>query len=77
MDTINSETVDLVVTDPPYLVNYRDSSGRTIRNDTNADQVLPAFDGIYRVLKNNSLAISFAGWTALDQFTKAWTEAGV
>jgi DNA modification methylase len=29
-----SQSVDLVVTDPPYLVNYRDRSGRTIKNDS-------------------------------------------
>ncbi|GAA6176737.1 DNA methyltransferase [Sulfitobacter pacificus] len=70
------ESVDLVVTDPPYLVNYRDREGRGVANDTNADGVLPAFAELYRVLKDNSLCISFAGWTALDGFTNAWTQAG-
>lgn len=73
---IEAESVDLVITDPPYLVNYRDSKGRTIRNDTNADEVLPAFDEAYRVLKRDSLAISFAGWTALNKFSTAWINAG-
>ena len=31
-----TQSVDLVVTDPPYLVNYRDRSGRTVKNDTAA-----------------------------------------
>jgi len=73
---IEAGSVDLVITDPPYLVNYKDSKGRTIRNDTNADEVLPAFDEAYRVLKQDSLAISFAGWTALDKFSTAWINAG-
>ena len=69
-------SVDLVITDPPYLVNYNDRDGRSVANDSNADAVLPAFDGIYRALKPNSLCICFSGWTALDQFTAAWIEAG-
>jgi adenine-specific DNA-methyltransferase len=35
--------VDLVVTDPPYLVNYRDRSGRTVRNDSGNPEFLNAF----------------------------------
>ena len=69
-------SVDLAITDPPYLVNYRDSRGRTVANDANADGVLPTFPELYRVMKPNSLAICFAGWTALDAFTTAWREAG-
>ena len=30
-----SESVDFILTDPPYLVNYRDRSGRSVRNDDN------------------------------------------
>jgi DNA modification methylase len=38
-----TESVDLVVTDPPYFVRYRDRMGRTIANDadltvTSSDQ---------------------------------------
>lgn len=73
---IESGSVDLAITDPPYLVNYRDSHGRSVANDTNADGVLPTFPEIYRVMKPNSLAICFAGWTALDVFTSAWRDAG-
>lgn len=73
---LESESVDLIVTDPPYLVNYRDRTGRKVANDSNADGVLPAFAYMYRVLKDNSLCICFAGWTALDGFTSAWAAAG-
>jgi site-specific DNA-methyltransferase (adenine-specific) len=76
LNGLESESVDLVVTDPPYLVNYRDRFGRRVANDSNADGVLPAFSELYRVLKDNSLCISFAGWTALDGFTTAWVDAG-
>lgn len=73
---LDSNSVDLVVTDPPYLVNYQDRHGRKVANDTNADEVLPAYAELYRVLKDNSLCITFAGWTALDAFTSAWSDAG-
>ncbi|MEM9668645.1 MAG: DNA methyltransferase [Pseudomonadota bacterium] len=74
--TFEAESVDLVVTDPPYLCNYRDSNGRTVRNDTNAEAVLSVYPEIYRVLKPNSYCISFYGWTALAEFTAAWADAG-
>lgn len=73
---LEAGSVDLAITDPPYLVNYKDRAGRSIANDSNADEVLPAFDGVYSALKQDSLCISFAGWTALDQFATAWTKAG-
>jgi adenine-specific DNA-methyltransferase len=28
-----AECVDFILTDPPYLCNYRDRSGRTVAND--------------------------------------------
>jgi len=68
--------VDLVVTDPPYLVNYKDRTGRTIQNDVNSDWVKPAFKQTYRVLKNNSFCVSFYGDTHVDIFMAAWKEAG-
>lgn len=69
-------SIDLVVTDPPYLCNYRDRDGRKVRNDDNADGVLGVFPELYRVLKADSFAVVFCGWTAIDQFSRAWTEAG-
>lgn len=69
-------SADLVITDPPYLVNYRDRDGRRVANDTNADAVLPVFDELYRVMKPNSLCICFCGWMALPEFSAAWAKAG-
>lgn len=70
-------TIDLVVTDPPYLVNYRDRSGRSLQNDDNADGVMPAFAPMARAMKPNSYAVCFVGWSALPQFTAAWDAAGL
>ncbi|MEM9388075.1 MAG: DNA methyltransferase [Pseudomonadota bacterium] len=71
-----SETVDLVVTDPPYLCNYRDRYDRAVRNDTEPNGVLPVFPELYRVLKLNSFCISFCGWSAMPRFATAWERSG-
>lgn len=74
--TLPAGSVDLIITDPPYLVNYRDRSGRTIANDDNPDAVLPAFPEMFRVLKEGSYCILFCGWNEIAKFSKAWTDAG-
>ncbi|MCW6512302.1 DNA methyltransferase [Lichenifustis flavocetrariae] len=76
LQTFPSLSVDLVVTDPPYLVNYRDRSGRTVKNDGGETGILSAFSDMYRVLKPNSICVSFYGWNRADEFFKAWREAG-
>lgn len=76
MNSLPAGSVDLVLTDPPYLVNYRDRAGRTVANDNQPDWLQPAFAGIYRVLKPDSLCVSFYGWQAVDQFMAAWRAAG-
>jgi adenine-specific DNA-methyltransferase len=75
LPTIPDASVDLVITDPPYLVSYRDRSGRSIANDDNAN-VLGAFSDLYRVLKPDTFCVSFYGWNRIDAFFRAWTEAG-
>lgn len=74
--TVPEGSVDLVVTDPPYLVNYRDRDGRRVRNDDAPGAVLPVFDQVYRVLKPNTYCLSFCGWTAIHAFAGAWHRAG-
>lgn len=76
MRQIPTKSVDFIVTDPPYLVNYRDRSGRTIQNDANSDWLKPAMQEAYRVLKQDRVAIMFYGWTRVDAFFKAWRHAG-
>jgi DNA modification methylase len=70
------QCVDFVLTDPPYLVNYRDRSGRRVANDDNDAWLRPAFRQIHRVLKPNCLALSFYGWDKADIFITAWRAAG-
>ena len=70
-------SIDLVVTDPPYLVRYRDRNGRTIKNDTCDAWLKPAFKQIARVMKPNSFCLSFYGIASIDTFMAAWREAGL
>jgi hypothetical protein len=59
LQTLPSESIDTVITDPPYFVRYRDRSGREIANDDNPASVLGAFTDIYRVLRPDSFCICF------------------
>ncbi|MEM9375611.1 MAG: DNA methyltransferase [Pseudomonadota bacterium] len=71
-----NESVDLVVTDPPYLCRYRDRRGRTLANDDKPQAVLDVFDQVYRILKSNTYCISFYGWNAVAAFSQRWSELG-
>lgn len=69
---------DLVVTDPPYLVDYKDKDGRSIANDKAGDsQVLRAFHDIERVMKKDAYCVSFYGWKRLHHFLDHWKCAGL
>jgi adenine-specific DNA-methyltransferase len=76
MQMLPANSVDLIVTDPPYLVNYRDRTGRTIAGDINGDWLKPACAEMYRVLRHNRFAVSFYGWNHADKFITAWRAAG-
>lgn len=77
LSTLPEACVDLVLTDPPYLVNYRDRSGRTVQGDVDAGWVRPAFEQIHRVMKPNTLCLSFYGWTHAEKFLSAWKSVGL
>jgi DNA modification methylase len=76
MRRMPSHSVDFILTDPPYLVNYRDREGRSIQNDVHSDWLKPAMAEAYRVLKQDRLAIMYYGWTRVDDFFAAWRAAG-
>jgi DNA modification methylase len=76
LKALPSKSIDLVVTDPPYLVNYKDRSGRSIQNDTGTPEFLNAFSDLYRVLKPDSFCVCFYGWNRVDEFFRAWRAAG-
>ena len=76
LQSVPAACADFVLTDPPYLVGYVDREGRSIKNDVASDWLAPAFKGIYRALKPDSLCVSFYGWTKTDLFFSAWKAAG-
>lgn len=76
MGDLPAGCVDFILTDPPYLCGYRDRHGRTIANDNDPHWLKPAFAEAYRVLKPDSLCVSFYGWHKADQFVTAWRSAG-
>jgi site-specific DNA-methyltransferase (adenine-specific) len=76
MRRMPSETVDFILTDPPYLVRYRSRDGRKVANDDNARWLKPSFAEMYRLLKPGSFAMSFYGWNKADLFFEAWKSAG-
>ncbi len=76
MRRMPTASVDFILTDPPYLVNYRSRDGHTIPNDS-ADQWLkPAFAEAYRVLRRDRFCVCFYGWSKADRFLAAWRAAG-
>lgn len=74
--TLPRESIDLIVTDPPYFVRYKDRAGRSIANDADPASVLGAFQDLYRILKPDTFCISFYGWNSVSAFFEAWKQAG-
>ncbi|HBQ2476594.1 TPA: DNA methylase, partial [Klebsiella pneumoniae] len=68
--------VDLIVTDPPYLVGFKDRQGRQIAGDVTDEWLQPATLEMYRVLKKDALMVSFYSWNRVDRFMAAWKAAG-
>ncbi len=72
-------SVDFVLTDPPYLVGYKgrwDGERRMIVGDDNSTWLRPAFAEIWRVLKEDSFAVTFYGWTHSDVFAGVFKALG-
>lgn len=76
MQQFPDNSIDLVLTDPPYLINYKSRDGRNIAGDANDAWLIPAFAEAYRVLKSGGFCISFYGWSKADRYLAAWRKAG-
>lgn len=78
MQEMPEGSVDCVITDPPYLVNYTSRDGRGYQNDNPQDDswLAPAFAQVYRVLKRDSFCVSFYGFPKAEAFLAAWRGAG-
>lgn len=78
--SIPSESIDLILTDPPYGMEFqsgrREEKHDKIANDDNLDWLPDWFKEQYRILKNNSHAYIFCSWHNIDKFKKYSEESG-
>jgi DNA modification methylase len=73
---LKDESVNFILTDPPYLVRYKPKDGRAVSGDDNAAWLKPAFEQMYRVLKADGFCFTFYGWPHADRFMEAFRSAG-
>lgn len=75
MERIEDSSIDLIVTDPPYLMNYR--SNRRVKqekfkhivNDKGAHGLISKYiEECYRILKDNTAIYMFCSWHHIDFF---------
>ena len=76
MTQLPAASVNFILTDPPYICQYKSRDGRTIHNDDNSAWLKPAFAGMHRVLARDSFCVSFYGWSMADHFIAAYRAAG-
>ena len=72
-------TFDIVLTDPPYLVSYSGRWGNDhgiIEGDSDSSWVHPVFAEAWRLLKEDSLCLTFYGWPHADTFLGTWKQIG-
>ena len=78
--TIPDKSIDMVVTDPPYGFEWQSHRRKElhdkIENDSDLRWVDPIFREIYRVMKDDTVCISFYGWPDADIFVGAWKNIG-
>ncbi|AKA61314.1 DNA methyltransferase [Staphylococcus phage Stau2] len=76
MKKIPDNSIDLIVTDPPYLINYKTNwrknkehrFGKVILNDNNEQLIINYIEECYRILKNNSAMYMFCSSEKVDFF---------
>ncbi len=89
MKDINDEFVDLIVTDPPFAIdfkakrgNYNRTAGRVlegyfeITKEKYYDFTLQWMQEAYRILKKNGSMYVFSGWTNLKDILNALDDVG-
>lgn len=76
MKQIDNESVDLIVTDPPYLVSYKTNRRKdkshefcsVIQNDDNPTLILDYIKECYRIMKPNTAMYMFCNHVKVDFF---------
>lgn len=83
MKKMNDESIDLIVTDPPYLINYKTNYRKNkehdfckeILNDGNYNLIHNYIQECYRILKNNSAMYIFCNCDKVDYFKQELEKA--
>lgn len=63
-----SESIDIILTDPPYGINYKsgfNKKSKKLINDYKG--ITEIYKEFYRILKNNSFCLVFASWKNIDK----------
>lgn len=76
MNSLDNESVDLIVTDPPYLMQYKTNHRKDknheftneILNSNNEQLIKDYIKECYRILKNDSAIYMFSSETKIDFF---------
>lgn len=78
MKSIPNESIDLIVTDPPYLINYKSHwcYSKVITGDSDYDLIEKSIHEMYRVLKNNAAAYVFCSPKKIDYFMRCCKDSG-
>ncbi|MCM1237705.1 MAG: hypothetical protein NC489_47185, partial [Ruminococcus flavefaciens] len=82
MKKIPDNSIDLIVTDPPYLINYKSarglsrSSNKPILGDNDYGLIENSIKEMYRVLKMDSAAYVFCSFKKVDYFIRYCQSAG-
>lgn len=80
LPTFAAESIDFVLTDPPYLVGYTgrwDSGQKQIVGDEDPSWLRPAFEEVWRLMKPDTFCVSFYGWPHVDTFLGVWKAIGL
>lgn len=77
LKTMGDGSVDLVVTDPPYLMNYRSNRRvksekfKHIENDIDSHELISNYlDECFRVMKDDTAIYMFCSWHNIDFFKR-------
>src|SRR5258708_34918680 len=76
LNRIPDQSVDFVLTDPPYVMNYITRDGRRCLSQEHERWLIPAYEHLFRVLKPDRFCVSFYGWPWIDRFMAAWKQCG-
>lgn len=79
LPALPAESVDFVCTDPPYGVAFRgrfDRKHEPIAGDEELTWLEPVFREVWRLMKPDSLCVSFYGWPHSGIWMNAWKAVG-